>query len=75
MIAVDRFDFSNEASLREPPTLDVSRKLLNNFAVDGFESACEPVLIRLNQACQMNILNTQEKDYQKTVTQLTVIKL
>ena len=41
---------ANEASLREPPSLDAARKLLNNFAVDGFQSSDEQVLIRLAKA-------------------------
>lgn len=37
----------NEASLREPPSLDTSTKLINNLAVDGFVTTGEPIYIRL----------------------------
>ena len=52
ILPVELFSVSNEASLREPPGLDTSRKLLNNFAIDGFTTGDEPVLIRL-QALSM----------------------
>ncbi|CAE7309161.1 unnamed protein product [Symbiodinium sp. CCMP2456] len=44
------FSMDNEASLREPPALDTTEKLLNNFAVDGFESTGEPVLVRMQDS-------------------------
>ena len=46
-IAVHLFSVENDASLREPPLLDVSLKLLAQFMADGFLTANEPVLIRL----------------------------
>ena len=45
------FNMENEASLREPPTLDVAVKLIENFKVDGFVSVGEPVLIRSPAWC------------------------
>lgn len=41
------FSCENESSLREPPSLDVATKLVNNFCADGFVSTSEPVMIRL----------------------------
>ena len=55
IIPLELFSMANEASLREPPALDVSRKLLNHFAVDGFQSGDEPILIRLNQAWTLSL--------------------
>ena len=46
-----KFSVENESSLREPPSLDTSIKLMNNFAMDGFVSTSEPVLIRLEDRC------------------------
>ena len=43
------FSVENWLSLREPPTLDVSTKLLWQYAADGFISADEPVNIRLKE--------------------------
>jgi hypothetical protein len=38
VIPLHLFSCENEASLREPPTWDSSRRLLENFEVDGFVS-------------------------------------
>jgi hypothetical protein len=46
VIPLHLFSCENEASLREPPTWDSSRRLLENFEVDGFVSAGEPILVR-----------------------------
>ena len=47
LLPLSSFSVENEASLREPPSLDVSLKLLNHFAADGFVSVGEPVLVRV----------------------------
>lgn len=41
------FSAEAESSLREPPSLDVAIKLVNNFAKDGFVTTGEPILVRL----------------------------
>lgn len=46
VIPLHLFSCENEASLREPPTWDASRRLLENFEVDGFVTAGEPILVR-----------------------------
>ena len=45
-VPIHLFSVANESSLREPPSLEGSLKLLEQFQVDGFVSAGEPVLIR-----------------------------
>lgn len=46
-IPLHLFSVDNSSSLREPPLLDVSLKLLGQFQVDGFVSTNDPVLVRL----------------------------
>lgn len=47
ILPVELFSFENNSSLREPPSLDVSLKLLQQFSVDGFLTSIEPIFIRL----------------------------
>ena len=47
IIPIQFFSMENDGSLREAPLLDVSIKLCAQFAVDGFLSKLEPVMIRL----------------------------
>ena len=41
------FSAEAESSLREPPSLDVAIKLINNFHKHGFQTTGVPILIRL----------------------------
>lgn len=45
-VHISKFSTESEASLREAPHLEVSRKLINQFSSDGFLSSSEPVLTR-----------------------------
>ena len=47
LLRLAAFSVENEASIREPPGLDTSLKLISHFAVDGFVTVAEPILIRL----------------------------
>ena len=41
------FGINNESSLREPTSLDVTSKLLQQFCCDGLVTSGEPILVRL----------------------------
>ena len=41
------FSVQNESSLREPTALDISGKLLQQYATDGFVTQGEPVMLRV----------------------------
>ena len=43
---IANFSTEDESSLREKTSLDTSKKLLNQFGIDGFVSQGEPVLTR-----------------------------
>ena len=47
MVPLWLFSVENLASLREPTALDLSRQILQQFACDGFVTAGNPVLIRI----------------------------
>ena len=47
LIPITLFSAENNASLREPPLLDVCIKLVWQFCADGFVTKDEPVMIRL----------------------------
>ncbi|OLQ12972.1 hypothetical protein AK812_SmicGene3082 [Symbiodinium microadriaticum] len=43
-IAINKISFATAASLREPPSLDASRKLFGRFPAEGFLTETEPLL-------------------------------
>lgn len=43
-ISINKVSFATSASLREPPSLDASRKLFGRFPAEGFLSETEPLL-------------------------------
>jgi len=47
MVPLWLFSVQNESSLREPTALDLSRQILQQFACDGFLTAGNPVMIRI----------------------------
>ena len=53
IVPLHMFTVENWGSLREPPSLDASLKLLWQYCADGFVSSDEPVTIRMKD-CKAN---------------------
>jgi len=47
ILPIWKFSAEAESSLREPPSIDVSTKLINNFHKNGFKTTGSSILIRL----------------------------
>ena len=70
MVPLWLFSCEAESSLREPPSIDVAMKLINNFHKNGFHTTGAPVLLRVQASIFFTTVYFSKKKNNTVIIQI-----